>query len=118
MARIVIVGSRDYPRLDYVRQFVREQDRTTVIISGGARGVDEAAVAEARRLQMPYEVYPADWSKYGRRAGALRNHEMVIRADEVVAFWDGRSKGTKITIDEAKALRKPLRVFNSAGEAA
>jgi predicted Rossmann-fold nucleotide-binding protein len=109
--RIAVVGSRDYPDLEAVRQFVREQERTTVIISGGARGVDDAAVAEARRLRMAYEVYPADWTRHGRRAGMIRNAEMVERADAVVAFWDGESRGTKATIEMAKHAGKLQEVF-------
>ncbi len=112
--RIAVVGSREYPRLDEVRQFVREQERTTVIISGGALGVDDAAVKEARRLGMPYEIYLAHWHKHGRSAGPIRNREIVERADEVVAFWDGKSRGTKNTIDTAKALGKPCRVYSTA----
>lgn len=109
--RIAVVGSRDYANLDEVRQFVREQERTTVIISGGARGVDDAAVQEARRLKMPYELYLPDWPRHGRSAGAIRNREIVQKADEIVAFWDGKSPGTKITIDMGKAVGKPVRVF-------
>ena len=108
--RIAVVGSREYPNLEAVRQFVREQERTTVIISGGARGVDTAAVEEARRLGMPYEVHLPDWQAHGRKAGILRNHQIVKSADEVVAFWDGQSRGTQSTIQEAKAVGKPVRV--------
>ena len=109
--RIAIVGSRDFPRLEEVRQFVYEQERTTVIISGGARGVDSIAVEEARKLHMPYEVYPADWNRYGRSAGFRRNQTIVDAADEVVAFWDGESRGTKHTIDLARAAKKPVRII-------
>lgn len=109
--RIVVVGSREYPNLDEVEQLVREQERDTIIISGGATGVDSVAVTTAQYYRMPYEVYPAHWSKHGRSAGAIRNREMVDNADEVVAFWDGKSRGTKITIDYAKAQGKPLRVI-------
>ena len=108
--RIAVVGSREFVNLDEVRQFVREQERTTVIVSGGARGVDSVAVDEAKRLRMPYEVHLPDWSKHGKAAGAIRNRTIVEAADEVVAFWDGRSRGTKISIDIAKALKKPVRV--------
>lgn len=109
--RIAIVGSRDYSHLDEVRQFVWEQERTTVIISGGAAGVDRAAVDEARRLHMPYEVYLPDWNVHGRAAGPIRNRVIVEASDEVVAFWDGRSRGTKSTIDMARAKGKPVRVI-------
>lgn len=110
--RIAVVGSREFVRLDDVRQFVQEQERTTVIVSGGARGVDTAAVDEAKRLKMPYEIHLPDWNKHGRAAGAIRNRTIVESADEVVAFWDGISRGTKISIDIARATGKPLRIIS------
>lgn len=111
MKKIAVVGSRDYPHLDEVRQFVFEQERTTCIVSGGARGVDRAALDEAARLGMPVENYLPDWTRYGRSAGYRRNEEIVAAADEVVAFWDGVSKGTKHTIDLATRAGKPVRIF-------
>jgi hypothetical protein len=110
--KIAVVGSREFDRLADVKQFVWEQERTTVIVSGGANGVDIAAVDEAKRLGMPYEVYLPDWQRYGRRAGAIRNQQIVDAAHEVVAFWDGRSRGTKITMDLTRAAGKRLRVFS------
>ena len=109
--KVAIVGSRGYSRLDEVRQFVRECERSTTIVSGGASGVDSAAVDEARRLGMTYEVYLPDWAVHGRAAGAIRNRIIVESADEVVAFWDGASKGTKISMDFATQMHKPLKVF-------
>jgi hypothetical protein len=67
--KIAVVGSRTYPNLAEVRQFVWEQDRNTVIVSGGASGVDSAAIHEARRLGMEYEVHLPDWNVHGRSAG-------------------------------------------------
>ena len=113
--RIAVVGSRDYKHLDAVEQFVWEQERTTVIVSGGAAGVDRAAVAEARRLRMPYEEYLPDWNRFGKRAGAVRNAEIVRACDEVVAFWDERSPGTKITIEMARIAKKPVRIYGRDG---
>ena len=110
--KIAVVGSRDFTRLDAVRQFVWEQERTTVIVSGGARGVDSAAVEHAKHLGMPYEVHLPDWHRHGRRAGAVRNQAIVDAAHEVVAFWDGKSAGTKITMDIARAAGKRLRIFS------
>lgn len=109
--RIAIVGSRDFADRAAVRQFVWEQERTTVIVSGGARGVDSAAVDEAKRLGMPYEVHLPDWNKFKKWAGIQRNRTIVANADEVVAFWDGSSRGTKSTIDMAREAGKPVRVI-------
>jgi pimeloyl-ACP methyl ester carboxylesterase len=108
--KVAVVGSRDYPDLDAVRRFVWEQDRTTVIVSGGASGVDRAAVDEAKRLGMAYEVHLPDWNKHGKSAGAIRNRQIVESASEVAAFWDGVSRGTAITMELAKRFGKTLRV--------
>lgn len=112
--RLAIVGSRDYPNLEAVRRYVREQHPTTVIISGGARGVDRTAVEEAKRLGMLYEVYPADWDRYGKRAGYLRNETIVSKASEVTAFWDGHSRGTQHTIRLARAAGLPVQVIEES----
>lgn len=109
--RIAVVGSRGYRQLEEVRQFVFEQKRDTVIISGGAIGVDRTATECAKHFGMPYEVYLPDWQAFKKSAGVIRNQTMVDTADEVVAFWDGESKGTKHTIDYAHLRRKPCRVF-------
>lgn len=84
-----------------------------MIVSGGATGVDQAAVGEAKRLGMPYEVHLPDWRAHGKRAGAVRNSRIVESADEVAAFWDGTSRGTAITMEMAKRGGKPLRVWLS-----
>jgi hypothetical protein len=77
--------------------------------------VDRIAVAEAQRLNMPYEEHLPDWNRYGKRAGAMRNAEIVNRADEVVAFWNGKSRGTQITIRMALEAGRPVRVFGIDG---
>ena len=56
------------------------------------------------------ELFPAQWNKYGRSAGPIRNEIMVAKCDYVIAFWDGTSKGTKNLIDNAVKYNKPLRV--------
>lgn len=105
-----MVGSRDYSDLEEVRQFVFEQERDTVIVSGGASGVDEVAVQAAKAYGMAYEVHIPDWNRHGRSAGVIRNRTIVDAADEVVAFWDGASRGTQFTIEYARSKRKPCRI--------
>lgn len=108
--KVAIVGSRDYPNMRAVREYVASLPRDTVIVSGGARGVDSVAVEEAKRLGMPTEVHPADWNTHGKAAGFIRNADIVAAADEVVAFWDGESRGTKHTIDLAKKAGKSVGI--------
>jgi hypothetical protein len=99
--RIAIVGSREYPDLDDVREYVSACPADTVIISGGARGVDRTAEDTAKARGLATLVYPADWQTYGKSAGYRRNVEMIDAAEYVVAFWDGTSRGTKHSIDLA-----------------
>jgi len=111
--KIAIVGSRDFSRPDLVREAVRKiaaRDPTTIIVSGGARGVDTWAEEEARRLGLIVEVYLADWKGLGRGAGMVRNKQIVQTADRILAFWDKTSRGTAHTIKLAKEAKKPCFV--------
>ncbi len=75
-----------------------------IIVHGGAHGVDEEAHYVAEELGFDVEVVPADWERYGRAAGAIRNREMVETCDHVVAFWNGISRGTESAIKAARAI--------------
>jgi hypothetical protein len=109
--RVAIVGSRDYPNMRDVAAYVDRMDPEDVVVSGGARGVDTVAAIAARARGMSVVVIPADWSRYGRDAGMIRNTEIVRSVDRVVAFWDGRSPGTKNTMDTATRAGVPLTTF-------
>lgn len=104
--KIAIVGSRLYPDMEAVDYFVSMLPKGTTVISGEAPGVDTQAKEAAVARGLMYVGYRAQWLVYGRRAGAIRNAFMVEDADIVVAFWDGHSKGTKITMDMAREARK------------
>lgn len=81
------------------------------LIHGGARGVDTYAGEWGHLNGVEIEVYEAEWDHFGKSAGYRRNSEMVRDADVVVAFWDGKSKGTKHSIDLALKARKELHVL-------
>ena len=80
------------------------------IVSGTARGVDQAGERYAASRGLDCVRFPADWEKYGRRAGYLRNCQMAENADALVAFWDGQSRGTKHMIEIAKARGLAVRI--------
>jgi hypothetical protein len=101
MKRIGVVGSRDWRNMALVRTYIDALPQDTMIVSGGARGVDSAAAGWARERGLKVSVIPADWNTYGKAAGIIRNGEIVASVDEIVAFWDGTSRGTKNTIDRA-----------------
>jgi hypothetical protein len=95
-----------------VRKAVLSFPDDTLVISGGARGVDSLAVmvAKGRGLQKPL-VHPAEWDRYGNKAGYLRNIDIVIDAELVAAFWDGKSPGTRSTIDIAEKLKRKVHII-------
>lgn len=113
--RIAIVGSRDYPDPDHIIEYVDGLPAGTVVVSGAARGVDRIAAAAARTRGLEVVEYPADWQTYGKRAGMLRNSDIVDNADWVVAFWDGQSKGTKHTIQLAQSACKLAAIVTPDG---
>lgn len=75
-----------------------------LVIVGGAFGPDEFAREWAVQTGVDHLVRYSDWERYGKRAGYLRNSAMLDEGpDLVIAFWDGESRGTKHTIDEARS---------------
>lgn len=109
--RILVCGSRtwDQPHLiegalfDALRESPQPKHPFT-IIQGMAKGADLQARKIAVKNSWPVEDYPADWQRYGRAAGFIRNQQMLDegKPDLVLAFWDGKSKGTLHMIDAAK----------------
>ena len=110
--KIAIVGSRtfdDYGLLSKtIFDYLAPIDSTTHIISGGAKGADALGEKFAYRNNTKLTVYRAEWDKYGKSAGFLRNQTIIDNCDMVVAFWDGKSKGTADTINKAKRSKKPI----------
>lgn len=84
-------------------------------MSGGAKGADSLAERFAKENNIETMIFPADWDKYGKNAGYIRNKDIISNSDIVIAFWDGKSKGTKISIDLAKQSSKILfiEIFES-----
>lgn len=81
------------------------------IISGGAAGVDLLAERVADTLRLRYTCIRPRYRRYGRVAPLIRNRMIVDQADLVLAFWDGRSKGTRQALGYCISSRKPFRIF-------
>lgn len=107
--KIAVVGSRSFSCYDQVKK-VLSGLAITLIVSGGAIGADSLAEKFAEENNIPKKIFLPDWAKFGRGAGMVRNKDIVTAADMVVAFWDGKSKGTKNTIDTARKLGKKVEV--------
>lgn len=114
LVNLAVVGSRGFSNYNLLK---RELDnlRISKIISGGARGADSLAEVYARKNEIEVKIFPADWNKHGRRAGYLRNKEIVEECDYLIAFWDGNSRGTAHSIELARAQGKLLKVVRYAG---
>jgi len=82
-----------------------------IMIEGAAKGIDTIAKEYAQENDWKIEEYPAEWDKYGKSAGYIRNELMVKAADEVLILWDGESKGTKHDIDLCEKYNKPYKVL-------
>lgn len=108
--KVAIVGSRDFKDLDLVREYVKALPEGTMVISGGARGVDSVAEETAKSVRLTTLVFPANWKEHGKSAGYIRNAFIVNAADRVVAFWDGKSKGTLHSMELARKTERPLEV--------
>ena len=118
----MIIGSRGYT--DYAAFKAKCDallaDKADIeIVSGGASGTDAMAERYARELGYSLQIFPADWSRYGKRAGYVRNREMhsyisTFPERGVISFWDGQSKGTAQSFALAKEFGNPIRVVGIA----
>lgn len=113
---IAVVGSREYPNPKLVREFVSRLPAGTVVVSGGADGVDGWAEVAAKECGLETLVFVPDWKRLGGRAGPIRNEQIVIHAGRIVAFWDGSSRGTLNTLVAARDAAVPVDVFGPDGE--
>jgi len=109
MVKILVTGSRKLNQADIVWNYFMNRDDITEIIHGGAMGAD--SLVEAYALQNNIKttiirsIYPSKGEYY-----LYRNAEMIGMCDEVVAFWDGKSRGTKFTINYAKKRFKKISI--------
>lgn len=119
--RIVVSGSRDFNNYEIIENKILDIIRklnsndNIEIISGGCRGVDKCAEMFAYRNGFRFTEFPADWS-LGKRAGYLRNKQMAEYASELngtlIAFWNMKSKGTKMMIDLARRYGLDVYIIN------
>lgn len=117
--RVLVCGSRDWPDAGIIRECLESiaisHDGNVEVIHGDARGADHGADVAARLLRLPVRRFPPDWRKHGKRAGILRNLEMLDeQPDAVLAFQRNGSRGTQHTIDEARRRGIPVEVYDGA----
>jgi hypothetical protein len=116
--RVIIAGSRSFSNYELLREhclfMFQEKMRThrVIIVSGHAHGADSLGERFAKEQGLTVELHPAKWRALGKAAGMIRNVEMARASDALIAFWDGRSRGTAHMISFAKRRGLEVSVVN------
>lgn len=111
--KTIIAGSRSIVDYKLIRTVI-EQSKfdITIVICGGARGVDKLGAKWAINNNIPIKYFYANWNKYGKSAGAIRNEQMAKEGEALIAIWDGVSFGTKNMIKLAFAYDLKLYIHD------
>lgn len=112
--KVIIAGGRYFDNYDLLCQkadYYLSRQSEIEIVSGAAKGADKLGERYAEERQYMIKRFPADWGSFGKKAGYLRNTEMAEYADALIAFWDGKSKGTKHMINIAKKQNLLIRII-------
>ena len=119
MFKVVIAGTRTFNDYEALAAYADKMlSRTTdeiEIVSGGASGADALGERYAKERGYKLKRFPADWDKHGKAAGPIRNAQMADYADALIAFWDGKSRGTKSMIDLAASRGLRIKIMHYKG---
>ena len=106
--KVAVIGSRGI-KLDNLGDYL--PDDLTEIVSGGAKGIDTTAREYATEHGIKLTEFLPEYNRYKRGAPLKRNIQIAEYADKVLAFWDGKSRGTKFVIDYCKNNNIPVGVI-------
>jgi hypothetical protein len=112
--KILVCGDRNWTDQKLIYDKLRWLPPFSIVVSGACRGADKLSTKAANLLELVVIEYPADWNKYGKSAGVLRNIEMLKETpDEVWAFHDDieNSKGTKDMVSRAKRMGILVKIY-------
>lgn len=124
--KTIVAGCREYHNKDFVwAELEKRKVDITQVLSGMALswlwntdpligGPDRYAFEWAKSVGVPAIPYHANWKKFGKQAGHMRNQDMAKDAQSVIAFWDGFSSGTGGMISLAKVYNLKLEVIRIA----
>lgn len=109
--KVLVCGSRDWTDATAIYDRLYKLAGPLEILHGAARGADKIAADFAHTMGYETQAFPADWAKHGKKAGILRNLQMLDeKPDLVLAFQLDDSRGTQHTIDEARRRGIPVEV--------
>ena len=106
--KIAVIGSRGLAVHDLEKYL---PENVTEIVSGGAKGIDACARKYAIQNGVRLTEFLPDYNKYGKSAPLKRNINIINHSDMVVAFWDGKSRGTKFVIEHCKKLGVKCKIY-------
>lgn len=122
MFKIVVAGSRGFNNYNLLKkkldQLLKNKKKEEIEIVSGHCPDSPDVLGEDYADEKGYkkQLFPADWDKYGKSAGYIRNYDMAKYADACVVFWDEKSNGSRNMIYSAKVRKIQLRVFNFEGK--
>lgn len=105
--KVAVIGSRGLI-VNNLEKYLPPE--TTEIISGGAKGIDACAREYAAAHSIKLTEFLPEYEKYGKNAPLKRNITIIENADIVLAFWDGKSSGTKFVIEKCREFGKEIKV--------
>jgi predicted Rossmann fold nucleotide-binding protein DprA/Smf involved in DNA uptake len=114
--KIIVAGSRWIDDYEFVEWGINKAINfssiftPTEIVSGNALGVDRCGEQWAKNNNIPVKLFPANWSKYGKSAGPIRNGAMANYADGLIVIWDKKSSGTLNMLSQMMKMDKPIFV--------
>jgi len=110
--KLAVIGSRDFS--DYAllcKTLAQVKTPITMLVSGGAIGTDTLADRWAKENGAVIQIHYPDYKNHAPKvAPIIRNRAIVAAADNVLAFWDGRSRGTKAAMDMARQAGKTVHI--------
>lgn len=106
--KVAVIGSRNLI-VNNLGDYLPPE--TTEIVSGGAIGIDTSAQKYAFENNIKLTEFLPDYDKYGRTAPLMRNIQIIEYSDLVLAFWDGKSRGTKFVIENCKQLEVSVMIY-------
>jgi hypothetical protein len=113
--KVIIAGGRDFNNYEFLKErcdYLFQNQTDVEIVSGNANGADKLGEQYAIEKNYSLKIFKAEWDKYGKGAGFIRNTEMSNYADALIAFWDGTSKGTLHMINESRKKNLKVRIIN------
>lgn len=111
--KVIIAGGRDFKDYDLLcrsADYYLSRQSEVEVVSGTAQGADKLGEKYANDRDFSIKRFPADWGTHGKAGGYIRNEDMAIYADALIAFWNERSRGTKHMIDIAELHGLKIRI--------